>query len=272
MMDKWIAVVNFGSQSVTLFKRQDGSFVLSQVIPAPSKPVSVAFGHRHLYILGATTIESHPLNGDSISERPDGSARLLMADGSAAQVGVLPNQLIISEKTHTIELVDLKNGVVTEKVIPVELPPAPKNDTPVGLVTRGDVAYVTIAHSDEVGIVKDNKLIALVSSETQHAPCWLALTGSWLYASNTPSQTISRYKVSDTSIVLEEPIAAKTPAGLPSDMDIQNGVLAVLDITGKGPGYIDQFQIDGEGKLKLIKTFSTAENANGVLIIPNLSQ
>lgn len=264
--DQLIAVVNFGSQSVSLFKQQGYGFILSQVLPTVSKPVSVAFGHDHLYILGATMVESHKVNGDSVDERPDGTTRLLMADGSAGQVGVLTNQLIISEKTHTIELVDLLNGAVTEKVSAVQLPPPPNNDTPVGLVTRGDVAYVTIAHSDKVGIVKDNKLIALVPSDGQHAPCWLALTGPWLYSSNTPSHTISRYKVTDTSIVLAEPIAIKIPTGLPSDIDAEKGLLAVLD-TGNGPGHVTQFQIDNEGKLRFMNVALTAPTANGIAIV-----
>jgi hypothetical protein len=264
--DYLVAVVNFGSQSVSLFKQQGNSFMLLQVLPTLSKPVSVAFGHNHLYILGTTSVESHQVNGDRVNERPDGSSRLLMADGSAAQVGVLPNHLIISEKTHTIELVDLRNGVVTDKVHAVQLPPAPNNDTPVGLVTRGDVAYVTIAHSDKVGIVRDGRLIALVSSGSQHAPCWLALTGPWLYSSNTPSKTISRYKVTNDSIVLVEPIAATIPGGGPSDIDCDNGLLAVLD-TGGETGHLTQFQIIDEGKLKFINVMSTAKTANGIAII-----
>ena len=261
-----IAVVNFGSQSVSLFKQQGNSFTLTQVIPALSKPVSVAFGYNHLYILCTTNVESHKVNGDVIDERPDGSSRLLMADGSAAQVGVLTNQLIISEKTHTIELVDLNNGAVSEKIHSVQLPPAPDNNTPVGLATRGDVAYVTIAHSDKVGLVKNGKLLVLVSSGSQHVPCWLTLTGPWLFSSNTPSKTISRYDVSDASVVLAEPIAAKIPQGLPSDLDSDKGVLTVLD-TGEGPAHLTQFQIDNDGNLKLINTISTVKTANGAAII-----
>jgi hypothetical protein len=77
------------------------------------------------------------MNGDLINEKPDGSSKLLVGDGSAAQVGVLGTQLIISERSNMIELVELKNGAVTENISPVQLPPPPKNDTPVGLVTRG---------------------------------------------------------------------------------------------------------------------------------------
>ena len=262
--DRFVAVINYGSQSVSLFKQQENSFKLLQVIPTISKPVSLAFGHNHLYVLGTTTIESHKLNGDSVVERPDGSSRLLVADGSAAQVGVLTKQLIISERSNMIELVELLDGVVTEKISPVQLPPPPGNDTPVGLATRGAAAYVTIAHSDKVGLVKYGKLIKVISSETQHAPCWLTLMGSWLFCSNTPSKSISRYQVSEDSLVLDELIAAKTQ-GEPTDIDAEEGIVAVLEL-GAGTK-VSRFHADSNGNLKLINSTSTANTANGIAII-----
>lgn len=170
--DPYLAGINYNSQSVALFKQQAGTFKLIKVLPVASKSVSLAFGHDHLYILGTTTIESHKISGDTLTEQPDGSSHLLVGDGSAAQVGcLLPHHLIISERSNTIELVELRDGVVTDKIKPVHLPPPPGNDTPVRLVTKGDAAYVTIAHSDKVGLVKEGKLITVVSSESEYAPC-----------------------------------------------------------------------------------------------------
>lgn len=264
--DNLVAVINYGSQSVSLFKQQGDAFKLAQVLPSVSKPVSLAFGHNHLYILGTTTIESHKLNGDFVMDRPDGTSRLYVGDGSAAQVGVLPNHLIISERSNTIELVELRDGVVTSNINPVQLPPPPGNDTPVGLVTRGDAAYVTIAHSDKVGLVKNGKLVTLLSSESQHAPCWLTLLGPWLFCSNTPSKTISRYKVTENSLVLDELIAVRVQSGEPSDIDAEDGILGVLD-TGHGAAHVSQFQVDNNGNLRLLNTTSTANTANGVAVI-----
>lgn len=262
----YLAVINYNSQSVSLFKQEGGLYQKIQTIDTLSKPVSLAFGHDHLYILGTTTIESHKMKGDRLENTPDGSTDLLVGDGSGAQVGVLLKQLIISERSNTIELVDMQNGAVGQNIVPVQLPPPPNNDTPVGLVTRGNVAYVTIAHSDKVGVVKDGELIKLVSSGSQHAPCWLALQGSWLYSSNTPSKTLSRYRVTDNSIELVEEIAARSQKGLPSDMDANGGILAVLE-TDKGMAYLTQYRINNDGKLNLINSFSTAPKANGVAVI-----
>jgi hypothetical protein len=143
-----------------------------------------------------------------------------------------------------IELVELLDGVVTEKISPVQLPPPPGNDTPVGLATRGEAAYVTIAHSDKVGLVKYGKFIKVISSETQHAPCWLTLMGPWLFCSNTPSKSISRYQVSEDSLVLDELIAAKTQ-GEPTDIDAEEGIVGVLEL-GEGTK-VSRFHADSNG-------------------------
>src|ERR1039458_5288561 len=58
-----VAVVNFGSQNVSIFERANRSLRMTQSVPAASNPVSVAFGGSHLYILGTTKVESHTMYG-----------------------------------------------------------------------------------------------------------------------------------------------------------------------------------------------------------------
>lgn len=259
-----IAVINYNSQNVTVFAHEGGVFKQSQTVPSLSKPVSCAFGNNHLYILGTNTIESHAINQEKISEKPDGQANLLVNDGSAAQVGVIGNQLIASERSNMIEVIDLSKGAVTKNLMPVQLPAAPKNDTPVGLATRDSTAYVTIAHSDEVVLVKDGKIKVMVSSDTQHAPCWLTLYKSWLYCSNTPSKSISRYDVSADSLTIGQLIAAKTE-GEPTDIDADAGVVAVIELGEKTR--LSQYQIDSTGALKQLNSVTTSPNANGVAVV-----
>jgi hypothetical protein len=76
-----VAVVNFGSQSVSIFELTHEGFALTDLITTISLPVSVAFGHRHLYVLGTATVESHRLHGRNVAAAIDGSATLLRADG-----------------------------------------------------------------------------------------------------------------------------------------------------------------------------------------------
>jgi hypothetical protein len=142
-----VIVVNLGSSSVSLFDIVDSGVQLRQVIPTLSPPVSVAFGRDHLYILGTAFVESHRVTGRDVDAVSDGSAALRTGDGSAAQVGVLADRLLISEKSNEVEVVDLLGGGVTGPARDVALPAG--SDMPLGLATRGANGYVTIAHSDE---------------------------------------------------------------------------------------------------------------------------
>lgn len=261
-----VAVINYSSQTVALFKLQRGAYTLVQLIPTISQPVSVVFGNQHLYILGTTTIESHALHGDGIDINPDGSSALLIGDGSAAQVGFLLNQLIITERSNMVELVELINGAVTNKINSVLLPPPPGNNTPLGLTTRCNSAYVAIAQSDTLCLVHENTLVATASSESQHIPCWLTHAGPWLFCSNAQSKSISRYSISENSLTLNELIAAYTE-GQPTDIDAGEGILAVIETRNKNNSYLSQFQMDENGELELINSMPIPSTANGVAII-----
>jgi len=257
-----VAVINFLSQSVSLFQLTREGLVLTDVIDTISPPVSVAFGHGHLYVLGTTSVESHKLLGNDVVSATDGVATLLRADGSAAQVGVAGDQLLITEKSNTVEVVGLRAGAVAEDASEVPIPAG--SDTPLGLTTRGSAGYVTIAHSDEVGLVRQGQLTALIGSGSQHAPCWLALVGQYLYSSNSPSHSISRYVVTGTQLVLDAPIAATT-AGAPTDIGSFGNVIGVLD--GGTQTHLTQFAVDDDGNLQQIAVSVVNKGANGVAVI-----
>jgi hypothetical protein len=257
-----VAVVNFLSQSVSIFDVTASGVQFRQVISTLSRPVSVAFGKDHLYILGTTWIESHRIAGGDVDAAPDGSASLVIGDGSAAQVGVLADQLLVTEKSNTVEVVGLLGGVVSGPAANVEIPAG--SNTPLGLVTRGANGYVTIAHSDEVGLVKNGSLIALTGSGTQHAPCWLTLVGAYLFSSNSPSHSISRYVVTGTQVVLDAPIVATT-AGAPTDIASFGHRVAVLD--GGTATHLTQFDVDDAGALQQRAQSVVNTGANGVAVI-----
>ena len=145
-----VAVVNFGSQTVSLFSRGDAGFELRQTIPTSSQPVSVAFGKTHLYVLGTTTVESHRIGPDGVEANADGIAGLLVADGSAAQVAVAGDELIVTEKTGAVERVQLREGAVFGTPVAVALAEG-RSNTPFGVTTRGSNVYVTFADSDTIG-------------------------------------------------------------------------------------------------------------------------
>ncbi len=261
-----IAVVNFGSQSVSIFERHNNSVEMKQLVPTVPGPVSVAFGADHLYILGATKVESHRMNGSDVNTNPDGVVTLLKADGSSAQVGVVQSQLIITEKSNTIETVNLlSNGAVSGAPALVQNIPANVN-TPFGLVTRGNDAYVTIAHANETSLIRNSKVLTVTGSGSQQSPCWLALVGPFLYSSNSPSMTISRYAVYGQKIVQDAAVAA-TLAGDPTDIASGEGLVTVIDGIGN-VSHLSIFSVDEDGNLTLVKPAATINSAaNGIAVV-----
>ena len=263
-----VAVVNFGSQSVSIFDRGPQGFRVRQVLPTVSQPVSVAFGQDHLYVLGTTTVESHRIVGATVDTAADGVVGLLRADGSSAQVGVVDDQLVISEKSGVIEVTDLRDGAVVGAPANVEIPAG--SDTPFGLVTRGNNGYVTIAHSDEISLIKNGRLVTLAATGSgfpngpgQQAPCWITLVGPYLFTSNSPSHSISRLIATGGRILLDVPVAAQT-TGAPIDITSDGDLLAVVEDNGNGQSHLTQFRIDDNDNLVQVATTAIAASANGV--------
>jgi hypothetical protein len=262
-----VAVVNFNSQSVAVFERRENGLQFSQTVSTLSKPVSVAFSSDHLYILGLTTVESHPIHGDEVSNWADGSTTLFLADGSAAQVGVLPAELIVTEKSNVIETVGLSGGAVSGAPALVSNIPTNVN-APFGLVTRRNNAYVTIAHANEISLVRNGTVLTVTGSGTQSAPCWLTLVGPFLFSSNSPSMSVSRYAVYGEHIVQDAAVAASLN-GDPTDIAYGSGLIAVID--GNGPvSHLSIFTVDEDGNLTMRIARNINAPANGVAVIdPN---
>jgi hypothetical protein len=261
-----LAVVNFGSQSVSIFERSDDGFCLKHLISTASNPVSVVFGHDHLYILGTTTVESHQVFDHWVSGSADGQTALVKADGSAAQVGVVDNQLILTEKSNAIESVPLggdysiNGGAKLVANIPSNV------NAPFGLVTRGNDAYVTIAHANEISLVRDDAVLTVTGSGTQHAPCWVALDGPFMFSSNSPGMTVSRYVVYGKHIIQDAAVAA-TFNGDPTDIAHRKEFVAVVDGSGT-ISHLSIFHVDEDGNLTLKGVSTINSAANGVVIIP----
>jgi hypothetical protein len=268
-----LAVVNFGSGTVSVFLKdpQHADLSLESVIQTVASPVSVAFGNGHLYVLSTTHVESHAIDADrahGVAPQPDGVAALLHADGTAAQVGALRGQLIITEKSNAIETVTLsRSGALTGTASLVANIPANVN-APFGLVTRGDDAYVTIAHANEVSLVRDDDVVTVTGSGTQSAPCWLALDGPFLFSANSPSHSVSRYLVYGDVISQQVAVAASFN-GNPTDIAYRDGLAAVVDGNSTdGVSHLTTFRVDERGNLTPVGTATINGVAtNGVAIL-----
>ena len=88
------AAVNNGSNTVAVYKRDGNRLRFDKLVTTTSAPVSVDFGHDHLYVAGATTVDSFVVHRNTV-EWMDGTTTLELAgggappNGSTAQVGVI---------------------------------------------------------------------------------------------------------------------------------------------------------------------------------------
>jgi hypothetical protein len=269
------AVVNFGSSNVSIFARHGNSMEVAHMLTVSSKPVSVAFGNGHLVVLGQTSLESFPMRGDMVDPNSDGSVTLIKGDGTAGQVVTYNGGVIYSETSGDIGWVKFGVPGLIGPSVPVMLPAAPNNDTPLGMVGRGPNVYVTIAHSDLEALIVNGKITSTAvgptpfkdsSGNLTHAPCWNALSGQFLFSSDSPGRQLLRYLVSDTNIFYDKPALA-TLNGSPTDLDIHGGLLGVIDGGDGVTSNVSLFDIDSEGELTLRFSVGIASKINGAAII-----
>jgi len=263
-----LAVVNFGSANVSVFGKdfEHAGLRFETAVPAIANPVSVAFGKDHLYILTTTHVESHRIDRHGVNATADGAAALLIGDGSAAQVGTLQGQLIFSEKSNAIETVDLDSrGAIAGTATMVANIPANVN-APFGLATRGNDAYVTIAHANEISLVRNDAVVTVTGSGTQQAPCWVTLDGAFLFSANSPSQSVSRYAAYGEKIIQDAAVVT-TFNGNPTDITYRAGLAAVVDGDGT-VSHVSVFDVDSSGNFTL-KGLASINNAatNGIAIV-----
>src|SRR2546421_1247304 len=169
-----VAVVNYGSNSVALFKRHGDRLIFDRTVTTTSAPVSIDFGNDHMYVAGSTTIDSFEVQNDNVVWR-DGSAALELVGGatppvgSTAQVGVLDKQsLLVTLKTDplpgTVDIVALRNGAVTGAVPDAVSAPA-GTLTPFGFSVYPDgTALITLAHSNQNGLFRDGAFTAVAGA------------------------------------------------------------------------------------------------------------
>jgi len=272
-----IAAVNNGSSSVALFRRDGDRLTFDQVVVTTSAPVSVDFGNDHMYVAGATTVDSFALQGKA-GALFDGTTALELAGGGAplvgstAQVGVIDaKQLLVTLKTDpdpgTVDLVSLQDGRITGAVPTVVS--APQGTlAPFGFAVYPDgTAVITLAHSDEDGLFRNGAFTSLVAAG-QAADCWMTRVGKYVFTANTGSHTISRLIGTGSNVFVDSLVAANIAGGAPADLDADEGVLGVID-HGAGQSHLSLFRYNTFGELTAAGAPITVgvPDANGVAIL-----
>ena len=272
------AAVNNGSNTVALYKRDGNGLRFDKAVPTTSAPVSVDFGNDHMYVAGATTVDSFVLHRNNV-DWMDGTSWLELTgggpppSGSTAQVGVInERRLLVTLKTDpdpgAVDIVALHDGAVTGAVPTAVSAPA-GTLTPFGFsVYRDGTAVITLAHSNQDGLFR-NGAFTSVTDAGQGAPCWTTKVGNYIFTANAASKTISRVIGTGAHIFVDSPVAATiTTGGGPSDIDADAGVLGVIDHAA-GQSHLSLFTYNTFGELTVASAPINlgVANANGVAIM-----
>jgi hypothetical protein len=269
--DKLVAVVNNGSDSVSIFGIRGGKLFLYKVLKTASAPVSVAFGNDHLYVAGVNTVESFELD----SFKQDSKVNLLMADssvppiGATSQVGVAGRKLLVTLKADpnpgTVDVIHLCRHGKLSGVTAVLAPAG--SLTPFGFSVLADkTALITLAHSNQVGLFKDSQFVSVITLD-QVAPCWSSSFDKYVYTVNAGSGTVSRLISTGSNIFVDDSKAASIPGGSPTDSDINVGRMVVLDHNAT-TSELNCFEVDEFGVLTAKKVLDAGvANANGVALL-----
>jgi hypothetical protein len=273
-----VAVVNNGSNTVALYKRDGSGLSFDKLVTTTSAPLSIDFANDHMYVAGATTVDSFVIRHDSV-EWLDGTASLELATGGAppagstAQVGAIDGRrLLVTLKADpdpgTVDVVRLRDGAIVGAA-PVAVSAPDGSLTPFGFSVYPDgTAVITLAHSSQAGLFRDGAFTAVIDA-TQAADCWSTRAGKYVFTANTGSKTISRLVGTGNNIFVDASVAATiATGGAPADIDTDQGVLGVID-HGAGQSHLSLFTFTRFGEL----TASGAPinvgvaNANGVAIV-----
>jgi hypothetical protein len=273
-----VAVVNNGSGNVAIFRRDKDGLTFDRLISTTSAPVSIDFGNDHMYVAGATSVDSFAMHGNKVDWK-DGTAWLELSGGGAppagstAQVGVVDEErLLVTLKTDpdpgTVDVVALHDGVVTG-ASPSAVSAPTGTLTPFGFSVYHDgTAVITLAHSSQAGLFRDGAFAEVVPVG-QTADCWTTRVGKYVFTANTGSKTISRLVGTGNNIFVDATVAANVATGgAPSDIDADGGILGVID-HGAGESHVSLFTYNEFGELTASGAPITlgVPNANGVAIV-----
>jgi hypothetical protein len=168
----------------------------------------------------------------------------------------------------TVDVVRLHDGAITGTA-PVAVSAPAGSLTPFGFsVYRDGTAVITLAHSSQVGLFRDGAFTSVIAA-SQAADCWSTRAGKYVFTANTGSRTISRLIGTGNHVFVDAPVAATiVTGGAPSDIDTDQGVLAVID-HGAGQSHLSLFTYNAFGELTAAGAPIDVgvANANGVAIM-----
>jgi len=269
--NRFLFVVNAGSDEISSFAiHPDGLELVDRVSSGGMLPVSLTVYHDVLYVLnagGEGNITGFAVGADGSLDPIAGSTRALSAAGGtgAAQIAFSRTGafLAVSEKaTNVIDIYVVDGDGMAAG--PYAQPSS--GQTPFGLsfglrnelvVSEAAGASAGEAAASSYRVNSDGTLEVITGTlgNTQTAACWAAVSknGRFAYTSNTPSNTISGYRIDpkdgSLSLIDEDGLTVSRADGdLPLDIGFSHDG-RYLYVLNSGVGTVGSYAIAADGAL-----------------------
>jgi 6-phosphogluconolactonase (cycloisomerase 2 family) len=272
-----LIAVNPGSDTISVFRVSGDRLALSQVLPSFGDfPVSVTVHGDHAYVLnalGGGSLQGYRVAGGRLAPLP-GSGRALGLGTTAAspftatpgQVAFTPdgNQLLVTTKATG-------NAVDVFAVGPDgRLSAAPRvNPLPAAVpfaVAFGPAGHVVLAEAGPNAVAtfalsRGGTLTQLAVADTgQVATCWVVRAGSYFYASNAGSGSVSGYQAGRSGALTALGNTA-TSAGTVDAAAAAGG--RFVYVRAGAAGLVDEFAAGAGGALTPIGSVTVPGAAGG---------
>lgn len=286
--DEWLLAVNAGSSEISVFAVSKDWLILTDVVSSGGKqPISLAIDHNLVYVLnaGGAVGDQDNVAGFYLSDKGRlkpiaHSQRLLSAANvGPAQVGFAPsgNALVVTEKgTNLIDSFPVDDsGMLGARVATNSNGATPfgfafgRHDRLIVSEAFGGAANASAVSSYQVNSAAHLSLISGSVPTTESAACWVVIArdGRFAYTTNTASNTISGYAVSNEGklkLLRADGISATTGNG-PIDAAVTDDD-RFLYALNSGDNTISGFAIAADGKLTPVETEAgLPAGANGLV-------
>ena len=233
--------------------------------------LSGALSDRGAYVLTATRV----LFFASGRTQPTTSQRLLIGDGSAAQVTLAGGYAYVSEKNGSLEAFPLgHDGNLVGSAQPVSGVPA---GVIVGIAGHDDLVVAPVAHlasnanQAAVPVVGGLDAVQLVQTK-EVAACWTATSRDQACVSNPGSMTISCGHIGPGGFTSYTAAAANPTGDAVFDLDLRGGIVGVLAVRDGAPQLLAYTRAEADSDfLSLVgQSALGSAAATGVLLLPPL--
>jgi 6-phosphogluconolactonase (cycloisomerase 2 family) len=289
--DRWLLVVNAGSDTISVFAVGPHEIELVGVTDSEGQhPVSLTVDRDLVYVLnaggsvgGSDNIAGFQLDPSGELTYLEGSTRPLSGPSTApAQVGFDPKGRVLVVTEKATNFVD--TFVIGRDGLPTTLAPqvfVSPGQTPFGF-DFGKRRQLFVSEANAPGGVPTpgggsassyrvhaDGMLEVISGAvptTESAACWLLVTndGRYAYTTNTPSGSVSSFSVAnDGTLTLIDGQSAE-PGGGPIDMAFSNDGRNLYTLNSGG-GTISVFRVRSDGSLVSASSDATVrEGANGL--------